>query len=105
MKKIILTILILMFSQNLFATELFNTNYVEVTYIKVWPAQIDIYLNETPKCPNPNQGLRYLLPKENKMMFSLFLTALTSGKKVSVRYSCSDTGYATIYGARISKDK
>ncbi|GAB1624096.1 hypothetical protein AAOGI_41460 [Agarivorans albus] len=103
-----------MFKYNLFAMAILllspyataansNTGYYAVTEVKVWPTYIDINSEAKNHCVNEsNSGhaFRYILDKSEKEMFSLLLSAMTSGMKANISYYCQNN-LAYIYGARV----
>lgn len=78
-----------------------DTGYESVTEIKVFKTIIDIKSSASTVCPNENHTERYLLDKNEKEMYSLLLTAMASGKKANLMYSCDESGYSVIEGVRV----
>ncbi len=77
-----------------------NTGYLKIIEIKVWPTYIDIYSENLNVCSYADKR-RMVLKKDEKEMFSLAMTAMASGMKANINYSCRADGLPNIEGIRV----
>lgn len=78
-----------------------NTIYLPLSELKAFDTHIDVHFinGEEHLCPG-DLKTRFLVKPEQKVHIAFLLSALMSGKLVSLAYTCGTDGYPWINGVR-----